>query len=355
MRWQTDMHIQARRIFRLSLTTALALAVAYALAVPLPFLAPLFSIMLVAKPSPPPGLKGLFKLVLLMLLTLSVGLLLIPMLQHYPVAALLMVALGLYFSSYLTINLGKGLVGALLTVGFTMISAAGTVDYALATTVIQSLVLGLMISIMCSWVVYPWFPEDPAAEQPPAPPASSDEQSTWIALRAALIVLPVYFLTLTNPSMYLPTLMKSVSLGQQGSLVDARSAGRELLGSTFLAGCFAVLFWGLLGLSTNLWMFFGWMLLFGVYFASKLYGLIPTRHPASFWLNVATTMLILLGPAVEDSASGKDVYMAFAVRMGLFVAVTFYAWLAVYALEYLRTRRIRRVAALSQNMETPAC
>lgn len=354
MRGQADMHIQARRIFRLSLTTALALAAAYGLAVPLPFLAPLFAIMLVAKPTPPPGLKSLFGLVLLVLLTLGVGLLLIPMLQHYPVAALLIVALGLYFSSYLTVNLGKGLVGALLTVGFTLISAAGTVDYALATTVIQALVLGLVISIVCSWVVYPWFPEDPAG-RPPVPAASSEEQSTWIALRAALIVLPVYFLTLTNPLLYMPTLMKSVSLGQQGSLVDARGAGRELLGSTFLAGCFAVLFWGLLGISTNLWMFFGWMLLFGVYFSSKLYGLIPTRHPASYWLNVATTLLILLGPAVEDSDSGKDVYMAFAVRMGLFVAVTFYAWLAVYALEYLRTRRIRRAASLSQDMETPAC
>lgn len=348
------MHIQARRIFRLSLTTALALAAAYALAVPLPFLAPLFAIMLVAKPSPPPGLKGLVGLVLLVLLTLGVGLLLIPMLQHYPVAAVLIVALGLYFSSYLTVNLGKGLVGALLTVGFTLISAAGMVDYALATTVIQALVLGLVISIVCSWVVYPWFPEDAAGEQKPAP-AGSEEQSTWIALRATLIVLPVYFLTLTNPLMYMPTLMKSVSLGQQGSLVDARSAGRELLGSTFLAGCFAVLFWGLLGLSTNLWMFFWWMLLFGVYFSSKLYRLLATRYPASFWLNVATTMLILLGPAVEDSDSGKDVYMAFAVRMGLFVAVTFYAWLAVYLLEHLRTRRIRRVAPLTPEGETPAC
>ncbi len=349
------MHIQARRIFRLSLTTALALAVAYALAVPLPFLAPLFAIMLVAKPAPPPGLKGLVGLVLLVLFTLGVGLVLIPMLQHYPVAALLIVALGLYFSSYLTVNLGKGLVGALLTVGFTLISAAGTVDYALATTVIQALVLGLVISIVCSWLVYPWFPEDPMAGPPPAAPAGSEEQSTWIALRATLIVLPVYFLTLTNPLMYMPTLMKSVSLGQQGSLMDARSAGRELLGSTFLAGCFAVLFWGLLGLSTSLWMFFWWMLLFGVYFSSKLYRLMPTRYPASFWLNVATTMLILLGPAVEDSDSGKDVYMAFAVRMGLFVAVTLYAWLAVYLLEQLRTRRIGRVAPSSRDGEMPVC
>ena len=349
------MQLQARRIFRLSLTTALALAVAYALAVPLPFLAPLFAIMFVAKPAPPLGMKGLFGLVLLVLLTLGVGLLLIPLLQNYPVAALLIVALGLYFSSYLTVNLGKGLVGALLTVGFTLISAAGTLDYLLATTVIQALVLGLVISIVCSWVVYPWFPEDPAGEPPPAEPGSSEEQSTWIALRATLIVLPVYFLALTNPAMYLPTLMKSVSLGQQSSLVDAHSAGRELLGSTFLAGCFAVLFWALLGVSTNLWMFFWLMLLFGLYFSSKLYRLIPTRYPASFWLNVATTMLILLGPAVEDSDSGKDVYAAFAVRMGLFIAVTLYAWLAVSVLEYLRTRRIRRGASLSADMETPPC
>ena len=43
----------------------------------------------------------------------------------------------------------------------------------------------------------------------------------------------------------------------------------------------------------------------------------PTRYPASFWLNVATTMLIPLGPAVEDSDSGKDVYAALVVRTGV--------------------------------------
>jgi hypothetical protein len=95
----------------------------------------------------------------------------------------------------------------------------------------------------------------------------------------------------------------------------------------------------MLGISTNLWMFFWLMLLFGVYMASKIYQLIPTRYPASFWMNVGMTMLILLGPAVEDSNTGKDVYAAFFVRMGLFIAVTLYAWLAVYALEYLRERR----------------
>lgn len=40
-------------------------------------------------------------------------------------------------------------------------------------------------------------------------------------------------------------------------------------------------------------------------------------------------MIILLGQSVQDSANGKDVVQAFAVRMSLFIAVTLYACLMV--------------------------
>jgi len=339
------MHIQARRIFRLGTTVALSLAAAYALAVPLPFIAPLFALMLTAPPKPPMGPKGLTGLVLVVLLSLGVGLILIPLLQKYPLSAVLLVTLGLYLSSYMTVHMGKALLGTFLTMGFTLISAAGMVDFALATTLIQSLVIGIMLAIVCQWLVYPWFPEDPAPVNQPAPPGASVENSNWVALRGTLIVLPVYLLALTDPLAYLAIIMKSVSLGQQSSMVNARSAGRELLGSTFLGGCLAIVFWMMLGVMTNLWMFFLLMLLFGVYFASKIYQLSKSRYPASYWLNVGMTMLILLGPAVEDSDNGKDVYAAFLVRMGLFVAVTLYAWLAVYVLEQLRSRHIHLVTA----------
>jgi hypothetical protein len=86
-------------------------------------------------------------------------------------------------------------------------------------------------------------------------------------------------------------------------------------------------------------MFFLWMLAFGLYFAGKLYQVIATRLPASFWQNTCVTMLILVGPAVEDSATGKDVEAAFVTRMMLFVAVTLYACFAVYVLERFRSRR----------------
>lgn len=349
------MPVQARRIFRLGLTMALAQAIAYALALPIPFLAPLFVLILGAAPAPPMGVKGLFGLVVLVLITLGVGLLLIPMLAHYPVTAVLIVALGLYLSAYLTVNRGKALVGTFLTVGFTLISAAGTVSYALATAVIQALVFGIALAVACQWLVYPWFPEDPAPATKPSPAKTGAGRSRWIALRAALIVLPAYLVALTNPAMYLAIIMKAATLGQQGSVSGARDAGRELLGSTFLGGCFAVLLWFALKIHPNLWMLSLWTLLFGLYIASKLHGLVRSRFPASFWQNTAVTVLILFGPAIEDSANGKDVYAAFVVRMGLFFAVTFYAWLAIAALEALRARRRQRFMPRTPDLESRQC
>ncbi len=340
------MHIQARRIFRLSTVPALALAVAYAVQIPLPFIAPLFAFMFAAMPGPPMGPKSLFGLLLVVLISLGLGLLLIPMLLHYQFTAILLVAVGLYFSSYLTVNMGKALFGTLLTIGFTLISAAGTVSFSLAIIVIQGLALGIGVAVVCQWIIYPWFPEDPAPSAKKPAETSTPDQCNWIALRSTAIVLPVYWLVLSNPTAYMAIVMKAVLLSQQSSMVDAKSAGWELLGSTFLGGIFAMLFWGLLGISTNLWMFFLWMLLFCLYFACKIYQLIATRFPASFWLNVAMTMLIVLGPGVEDSAVGNDVYAAFFSRMGLFVLVTLYAWFAVYFLEHLRARRrLRKVAS----------
>ncbi|MNJ18673.1 hypothetical protein D3C77_129800 [compost metagenome] len=50
-------------------------------------------------------------------------------------------------------------------------------------------------------------------------------------------------------------------------------------------------------------------------------------------------MIILLGQSVQDSAAGKDVYTAFAIRMGLFILVTLYACAMVYLLDKRRQRR----------------
>jgi len=326
-------------VYRVATVVAVSLAVAYGLALPLPYMSPLLALMLSAAPAPPMGVKGVVGLFLVMLVTLGIGLLLTPMLIHYPLAGVLTVAVGLYFSTYLSVSQGKALLGTLLTAGLTIVPAAGVYGFALALSVIQAMLIGMGVAVLSLWVVYPWFPEDPGSVAV-KPDYQSPEAVNWIALRVALIVLPPFIMALTNPTMYLKLIMKSVLLGQQGSIISARNAGRELLGSTFLAGLFAILFWLVLKLCPNLWMFFWWMLLFTVYFAGKMFGLFASRYSASFWSNVAVTMLILLGSAVQDSANGHDVYAAFALRMCLFIAVTLYAWSAILLLESWRMSRL---------------
>jgi hypothetical protein len=351
----SGMPLVTRRIFRLGLTVALSLACAYGLQLQLPYLAPIFALIITAKPAPPLGLKGLISLVVLVSVTMGAGLLLVPVLVNYPFTGLVIVAAGLFISNDLSVNKGKAAVGAFLTVGLTLLTAAGVASFVLALSVAKALGVGIAVAVLCQWLAYQLFPEDPVSAPQSPEPIPARETSSWVALRATLIVLPAYLLALINPAMYLPIIMKSVSLGQQGMETGSGGAGRELLGSTFLGGFFAIVLWWALGLLPNLWMFFLWMLLFGLYYSGKIYGLIATRFPASFWINVVVTMLILLGPAVQDSNSGNDVYKAFAVRMALFVAVTVYAWAAIVALEYIRKRRLSRSISPTTAKEAPAC
>ena len=341
------MPLGARRTFRLASVVALSLALAYGVDMPLPFFAPIFAILLTAAPAPPMGLKGLLGLCVVVIVTLGVGLLLTPLLGKYPVPALLIIAAGLYVSTIVSVSLRKALVGALLTMGFTLIPAAGLVEYSLAVTLVKALLSGIALAIASQRVVYPFFPENPPGVAPAKPPPTATPDARWIALRCTLTVLVPVMLAFSNPALYLPTIMKSVLLAQQVSTASARTAGREMLYATILAGLFAILFWFALKIWPSLWMFFLLMLLFGIYVAAKLYGIIATRWSAAFWPDVVINLLILLGPAVEDSANGKDVYKAFAVRFSLFVAVTLYAWFAMAALEWLRGRRATAAWAMA--------
>ncbi|MDE0839103.1 MAG: hypothetical protein OSB41_08615, partial [Kiritimatiellae bacterium] len=63
-------------------------------------------------------------------------------------------------SNYLCVHKGKALVGTFLTIGVTLISAAGQLSFQLAV-VVEQLVVGIVFAVLSLWVVYPFFPEDP--------------------------------------------------------------------------------------------------------------------------------------------------------------------------------------------------
>ena len=337
---------QTKCIYRISLVTALALAIAYGMQIPMPFIAPLFAFLLALKSEQAIGLKGLVGLLLVITITLGSGLLLIGFLDSYPLTGLLLVALGIYVSAHMLVNLGKALVGTFFMAGFTMISSVGTLSFAVALTIVDAILMAVLIAIVCQWLVFPFFAIPTAAQPsenqtPPPTEAEQENQSGNVALQTTAIVFPVYLLALTNPTLYLPLIMKSVTLGQQTSETDLQSAGRELLLSTLAGGGLAVAMWGVLKIHPNLWIFFLITLLICIWSCRRLFLMAKTRFSPSFWQNAVVTLFILIGPAVQDTLNGKDPYKAFCVRMSLFVCLSLYAWFAGRLIQRMRQRRTR--------------
>ncbi|WP_087733193.1 DUF2955 domain-containing protein [Paraburkholderia piptadeniae] len=317
--------LPGRRALRLAIGTALCLAVSFALDLSIPVVAPVFAVYLLATRNRPLSLKAGVVLALVVALTTGSGLLLVPLLRHYAFAGVALIGLMLFLAFRYGLRGGNNLVATFLVAGLTMISAAGTADFELAMTVVGALVKGLLLAVLVSALTHGLLPEPVSARPQPAAQAMPDDQAVYIALRAALVVMPAYLLAMTDPAGYMPIIMKSVSLGRQSCTTTARSAARDLIGSTLLGGLLAIAFWFSLRMFVHLWMFFLWMLLIGLLVGRKLHGLSKTRYSPGFWLNSLVTMIILLGQSVQDSVVGKDVYTAFAVRMGLFLAVTVYA------------------------------
>jgi hypothetical protein len=338
---QTSLSLPGQRALRVATGTALALAVSFALDFPVPVIAPVFALFLLATQYRPLSLKAALALAVVVAGTMGSGLLLVPLLRYYAFAGVLLVGLCLFLAFRFGLRSGNNLVATFLAAGLTMISAAGVADQELATTVVGALVKGVLLAVLVSIASHALFPEPASAGAKPAARVMAQGMAARIALQATLVVMPAWLLAMNDPASYMPIIMKSVSLGRQTCTTSARGAARELLGSTALGGLLAIAFWFALRLFVNIWMFYLWMLLFGLLVGRKLFRISATRYSPGFWLNSLVTMIILLGQSVQDSAAGKDVYRAFAVRMALFLAVTAYACLMLQIFE----RRTQRGAA----------
>jgi len=318
-----------QRALRMGAGTALSVAVSYGMALPIPMMAPVLAAFLLVMRNRPLSFKEGLGLTMVVAVTTGIGLLLGPVLHYFSLSGVAIVGLCLFLAFRRAMLGGNNLVTTFLAAGLTMISAASTVDFSLGALVISALVQGLLVAMpvlaVCHWL----FPDPMTAPAPPPPPVLPKTDAARLALRATLVVMPAFLLTLTDPMGYLPVMMKAVSIGRQSCTTTARSAARELIGSTLLGGVMAMLFWCALGAFVNLWMYCLWMLLFGLWTGRKLYGLHVGRQSPAFWLNTMVTLIILLGQSVEDSVLGKDVWTAFAVRMALFVAVALYAYAMV--------------------------
>ncbi len=330
-----------KAVLRLAIGLALAVLIAYGLALPVPFVVCVMAVLLLCKPGPPiPFLKGALMAGVIAALLVA-GVLIVPILENYAVSGVVLTSVLLYAVFFAGARSANPLT-IILVIAVTVIPVAGVADQALSTELSVAMGVGLGTGVLVSGVSHAFFPDAPAPVPIAAAPTTIiPETASWKAMQATLVVMPVFVLALTNPAFYLAAIIKTVTLGQQAGSTSARSAGRELVGSTLMGAWMATLVWFGLSLRPNLWMLMLWMVAAALWAGAKLFGVKPTSFPPSFWSNGLVTMLILLGPAIEDAAVGKDVYSASATRVALFVGVALYAWATVWALERWRASRSR--------------
>lgn len=327
-----------KAVLRLAIGLGLAVVIAYGLALALPYLVCVMAVLVLCKPGPPMPLIKAMLMALLLAALLAMGVLMVPLLENYALTGVVLTGVVLYGLFYFGRRSGNPLTTVLVMV-FTLIPVAGVAEQVLVSVISVTLAVGMAVGGLVSSLSHAFFPDPVRAVAQAAVPSASRENAAWIALRGILVVLPVFVLALIDPAFYLAAIMKTVALAQQAGSTDTRSAGRDLVGSTLIAAGMAIVVWFGLSLWPNLWMLTLWITAAGLWTGARMFGVKRTALTPSFWNNALVTLLILLGPAIEDSASGEGVFQASAFRIALFVGVALYAWATVWALERWRASR----------------
>ncbi|MFQ5345130.1 MAG: DUF2955 domain-containing protein [Mariprofundus sp.] len=327
-------HIAQRRILRLALGTALSLAFSQIFNWPLSFIAPVFTMFLLATPLPAPGLKKGFILVLaLMVIVYGSMLVFVPFFEHVRWAGILLLIPALYGCFYYSARGGSMVMAMLMTVGLALVVTVGSVSIDGLLTVAGGISTGAVFGIVFVWIAHALLPDMPCKTViQPAPAAKpSLDFARKSAVRSLLVVFPLALLLLFNSSSYayFAMMMKVASMGQQASVSDSRKLGRSLLESTVWGGVAAIIIWQVLSMWPSLLIYCLLVALAGLLFGRFIFQG-EGRHAKSEMATFAfLTMIVIIAPAVMDGQAGSDAGASFYTRLLIFIGIAFYGTISV--------------------------
>lgn len=331
----TETAIANRRVLRLALGTSLSLWFSQAMAWDLSFIAPVFTLVLLSTPAPAPGLKkGVVLVLALVLPVMLASIVLIPFFLYLHSVAVLLVGIALFYSFYLPARGGPAAIGTLLSMSITIVVAIGSVNSAALSAINQALALGAASGIAFVWIAHALLPEikmpGKAAQKPAAEKPSTDE-ALRLSLRALLVVLPIAIFMLFSPSStsYVVVMIKAASMGQQSEYSDSKDMGRSLIESTVWGGLGAIIAWQILSIWPSLFFYALIMCIAGLQFGRRIFHGRGMHPKGAMWSYALLTMIVLIAPAVLDSANSAPAGAAFWSRLMLIGATALYGSLAV--------------------------
>lgn len=333
--------IASRRILRLALGAALAMFFSQAIDWPLSFIAPIFTVLLLSLPLPAPSVKNALVLIAFMTGMLFSCYLLLPFIQHSPMAGVLLLALTLYGSFLYTARGGSPLLGSLFTLSLTLTASIGSVNIDVFMQLPKGLALGAFGGFVFVWLSHALLPDLPAHctaskdDSQKILPKPDPLEASRSALRSLVIVFPVTFvlLCLDTSISYTVIMIKIATMGQQATTDKSRIMGRLLLESTIWGGLGASLAWMVMGIWPSLIMYTLVITLAGLVYGPRIFRGAGMHPKAVMWQYAFVTMITVLAPTVGSMASGQSAADKFWLRILYFLFIAIYGWFAVSAFD----------------------
>ena len=346
------MEIAQVRILRLAAGTGLSLWVSQAVGWDLSFIAPVLTLFILTLPLPALNLKQGVLVLAAMTLSMYSSLLLLPWLLDYPLVGLLLLVLALYWSFYFTAKGGSPVLGNFITVGIAVSTAIGSVNLDATLALMSGLIMNAVIGIVFVWIAHALLPDSmgggfPGAGKPKGGVEPDLADARWSAFRSLVIVFPIafWFMLSGASTSYVPVMIKVASMGQQATNEGARLAGRSLIMSTIIGGIGAIIGWNILSIAPTLSIYVLLTALAGLIFGPKIFQGKGLHAEAATWSYAYLTMIVILAPAVMDTASGSSADVAFWSRLLMFALATLYGVAAVYVVDAFRPARTKSLVS----------
>jgi hypothetical protein len=132
-------------------------------------------------------------------------------------------------------------------------------------------------------------------------------------------------------------------MGQQATNGETRKAGRSLVMSTIIGGAGAIIGWQVLSIAPTLTIYTLIIAIAGLLMGPKIFQGRGMHPDAATWSYAFLTMIVILAPAVMDSAGGGSAGMKFWERLVMFGGTTIYAVGTVYIFDAFTASRRKAV------------
>jgi hypothetical protein len=125
-------------------------------------------------------------------------------------------------------------------------------------------------------------------------------------------------------------------MGQQATNEGAKQAGKSLLLSTIIGGIGAIIGWNVLKVVPTLSMYALIIGLGALIIGPRIFQGKAMHPQAATWSYGYLTMIVILAPAVMDTAGGSAANLAFVSRLLMFALATLYGIAAIYIVDAFR-------------------